>query len=101
MNDYRARIYENYATRFQDASEHFDSTAATRWGRAYAHYFRNWLPNASEARIVDLACGGGKLLHFFMERDYRNVQGVDLSPEQAALARQAGVAVEEASRTNS
>jgi 2-polyprenyl-3-methyl-5-hydroxy-6-metoxy-1,4-benzoquinol methylase len=85
---YRERIYENYASNFQDLSPVFDAALSHRWGRAYDHYLRGWLPNAKDAAIVDVACGGGKLLHFFKERGYSNVQGVDLSPEQGQIARQ-------------
>jgi cyclopropane fatty-acyl-phospholipid synthase-like methyltransferase len=49
---------------------------------------RGWLPQSKDAAIVDVACGGGKLLHFFKERGYSNVQGVDLSPEQVQISRQ-------------
>ena len=86
--DYRARIYEKYATRFQSAPEVFDLESARRWGRAYRHYLRGWLPANRDARILDVACGGGKLLQFFIDAGYRDVQGVDVSPEQVALARQ-------------
>lgn len=87
-SDYRARIYERYASRFQSAPATFDVEAARRWGRAYRHYLRGWLPRDKNARILDLACGGGKLLQFFIDMGYRDVHGVDISPEQVALARQ-------------
>ncbi len=87
-NDYRSVIYERYATNFQDLSDVFDIAAAHRWGRGYKYYFRNWLPANSQASIVDVACGGGKLLHFFKELSFVNVSGVDISPEQVAISRQ-------------
>ncbi|MCZ2078949.1 MAG: class I SAM-dependent methyltransferase [Bryobacterales bacterium] len=85
---YRNRIYRNYATKFQNSDTEFDFGASTRWGRAYDYYLRRWLPKDRQAPIVDLACGGGKLLHFFCQRGYTHVQGVDVSPEQVRLARQ-------------
>lgn len=92
--DYRARIYARYATKFQDAQAQFDHSASSRWGRAYRHYFREWLPSNRDARIVDLACGGGKLVHFFKSHGYINTIGVDISPEQVALARQVPAEIE-------
>ncbi len=86
--DYRTRIYERYASRFQSAPEVFDREAARRWGRAYRHYLRGWLPPSRDARILDVACGGGKLLQFFIDAGFQDVHGVDISPEQVALARQ-------------
>src|SRR5688572_24020481 len=86
--DYRARIYERYATNFMDSGQTFDAAEADRWGAAYDSYFRGWLPSDKSAAIVDLACGGGKLLHYFKRRGYTNVTGVDISPEQVALSKQ-------------
>lgn len=85
---YRDRIYERYASRFQSAPATFDVQAARRWGRAYRYYFRDWLPVNRSARILDVACGGGMLLQFYLDCGYRDVHGVDISPEQVALARQ-------------
>lgn len=86
--DYRARIYEQYASRFQSAPKTFDVEAARRWGRAYRYYLRGWLPERRDARILDVACGGGKLLQFYLDCGYTDVHGVDVSPEQVTLARQ-------------
>lgn len=85
---YRAHLYENYGADFQSAPERFDSSAAARWGRAYDHYLRSWLPESKDARIVDVACGYGKLLYFFRERGYRQIAGVDISPDQVRRARE-------------
>ncbi len=94
--DYRTRIYENYASNFQDAPVVFDEDAAWQWGRAQRHYLRHWLPDDKKAKIADLACGGGKLLYFFKRMGYTNIIGVDISPEQAKLASQVTPMVEEA-----
>jgi len=42
--DYRARIYERYASNFQSAPQMFEVEASRRWGKAYRHYLRGWLP---------------------------------------------------------
>jgi 2-polyprenyl-3-methyl-5-hydroxy-6-metoxy-1,4-benzoquinol methylase len=94
-SDYRSRIYADYATRFQDAKEVFDRADSSRWGKAYDYYLRSWLPVDKEAAILDIACGGGKLLHFLQERGYQCLKGVDISPEQVRLARQVIPDVEE------
>lgn len=95
--DYRTRIYARYASNFQDAPASFDIGAAWRWSRAYRHYLKGWLPADKEANMLDVACGGGKLLYFYQRLGFKNLSGVDISPEQALLARQVTPNVTEAS----
>jgi SAM-dependent methyltransferase len=84
----REAIYPSYGRDFQDAAERFDPGAAARWGRAYGWYLRGWLPARHDAAIADLACGQGRLLYWLKSRGYTNLYGVDIAPDQVALARQ-------------
>lgn len=84
--DYRRRVYERYASVFKAGSEGLDDAAIDRWGSAYDAYLAGWLPESRDAAIADVACGPGWLLRFFARRGYRDVSGVDVSPEQVALA---------------
>jgi 2-polyprenyl-3-methyl-5-hydroxy-6-metoxy-1,4-benzoquinol methylase len=85
---YRDRLYANYGHDFQDACERFDREGAVRWSKGVAYHLRGWIPESKGARILDLACGAGRLLYFFSERGYKSLTGVDISPDQVALARQ-------------
>lgn len=87
LQDYRNRIYENYATFFLPQSSLAAFAPTDRWIRAFGHYFRGWLPERKDAAIVDLACGDGHFLYFLGRCGYTNVMGVDISPEQVQLAR--------------
>ncbi len=88
MHDYRSRIYAKYASHFTGESPQFDRVSAERWGRPYETFLRGWLPKEKDAEILDVACGSGRLLHFFVRRGYPNVTGVDISEEQLAIAKQ-------------
>lgn len=92
----RKAIYASYGRDWQDAGERFDPASAERWGKAYDWYLRGWLPARRDAAIADLACGQGRLLHWLKRRGYTNLSGVDISPDQVALARQVVPAVDEA-----
>lgn len=87
--DYRRRVYEKYASRIQQAAPRFDAEAARRAAKSTVHYLRGWLPGRKDAAIVDLGCGGGRLLFAFKELGYTNLEGIDISAEQVELARQA------------
>jgi len=89
MSDYyRSKIYKKYASGFQGRDANFNTGTAKRWGLAYSHYLRKWLPDSKDAVILDVACGGGALLYFLKERGYTNLRGVDISPEQVKLSKQ-------------
>jgi 2-polyprenyl-3-methyl-5-hydroxy-6-metoxy-1,4-benzoquinol methylase len=93
-NDYRQRIYERYVSVFKAGSDSIDEAAIDRWGGVYDTYLAGWLPDSRDAAIADVACGPGWLLRFFVKRGYRNAGGVDVSPEQVALARKHSAGVE-------
>jgi 2-polyprenyl-3-methyl-5-hydroxy-6-metoxy-1,4-benzoquinol methylase len=85
---YRERLYVSYGEISQDAPDRFDRAASLRWGRARRYYLRRWLPQERDARMVDVGCGSGMLLHFLSGLGYEHVEGVDISPDQVALSRQ-------------
>lgn len=85
---YRDRLFANYGHDFQDVGESFDHRSARQWGRARTYHLRGWLPEDRNAGILDVACGSGKLLHFFSRHRYVNLAGIDISRDQVALARQ-------------
>ena len=90
--DYRTRIYQHYT-----ASSPEDVAPSTVEGFApRAPYLRKLVrehfPPSRDARILDLGCGHGALLHFAAQAGYRNVRGVDRSPAQVAAAARLGIA---------
>jgi 2-polyprenyl-3-methyl-5-hydroxy-6-metoxy-1,4-benzoquinol methylase len=87
-SSYRQRIYENYSSNFQDFNSVFDEKSSRKWGRAYKYYFRGWLSGDKNVKIIDIACGGGRLLHFFKNMGYKKIEGADLSPPQVHLSKQ-------------
>ena len=85
--NYRDELFASYRT-VQALPTKPDLAKADHWGGPYDTYLRGWLPANREARIADIACGNGYLLRYFLQRGYRNVQGVDISAEQLAVAKQ-------------
>jgi 2-polyprenyl-3-methyl-5-hydroxy-6-metoxy-1,4-benzoquinol methylase len=49
------------------------------------------LPADRQASILEIGCGNGHFLWFLKELGYRNVRGVDLSPEQVETAQLLGI----------
>jgi len=52
---------------------------------------KNRFPPDRNASILDLGCGHGAIIHAARELGYRNLRGVDGSPEQVAAAQQLGI----------
>jgi 2-polyprenyl-3-methyl-5-hydroxy-6-metoxy-1,4-benzoquinol methylase len=81
----RSRLYEAYA------SQHAGSGGGEAAALVYRRDIRPLLPPPAAGPVVDLGCGCGELVRL-LQADGFDAEGIDISPEQAALARAAGVA---------
>src|SRR5207253_5943441 len=86
--DFRSRMYEKYRSVHGLTNSYDDRTLRAPYIR---RLIRKHFPPNREAKILDLGCGNGTLLHFVQEAGYCYVSGVDGSPEQVAAARQLGI----------
>ncbi len=59
--------------------------------RSFARTLAAWLPADPATPILDVACGEGAFLRFLRARGYHRLAGCDLSPENVALCRLAGL----------
>lgn len=84
-SDFRARLYQSYA------SDHagVDSGEAVHW--VVQRDVLPHLPADRSARIVDVGCGQGGLVRELLSAGYSQAEGVDVSPEQVAIARATGL----------
>jgi 2-polyprenyl-3-methyl-5-hydroxy-6-metoxy-1,4-benzoquinol methylase len=85
LDNLRSRLYEAYA------SQHAGCDGSGATALVYRRDIRPLLPRPSSGPVVDLGCGRGELVRLLHEDGY-DAEGIDISPEQAALARSAGVA---------
>jgi 2-polyprenyl-3-methyl-5-hydroxy-6-metoxy-1,4-benzoquinol methylase len=94
--EFRKSIFKNYGCIFQNTDGIFDIKQAELYAKAYRWYLRGWLPESKDAEIVDLGCGQGKFLYFLKKQGYKNIRGIDLSPDQVNCARKVTDNVERA-----
>lgn len=52
---------------------------------------RRHFPSDKDAAIIELGCGYGAMIHFARLLGYRNIIGVDRSPQQVAEAQRLGI----------
>jgi 2-polyprenyl-3-methyl-5-hydroxy-6-metoxy-1,4-benzoquinol methylase len=83
----RDRLYERYRSK-QSAIDPVDERTqrAPYLRRLISRHF----PSDRNARILDLGCGSGTLLYFLQEAGYKNISGIDNSPEQLERAGKLG-----------
>lgn len=87
--EYRQRIYDTYVSKkLRPEGKGFSEEDYQRWASAARVRLRGWLPIDCNTPILDMGCGPGYFLYMLDRLGYTNLTGVDLSPEQVALARQ-------------
>jgi SAM-dependent methyltransferase len=84
LADLRNRLYEAYA------SQHCGHGNGDAAALVYRRDIRPLLPQPAAGPVVDIGCGRGELVRL-LQADGFDAEGIDISPEQAALARVAGV----------
>ena len=89
--DYRDRLYARYVK----ARERVLAPDTVNRLAPRAPYLRRIIrlhfPEDRSAKILELGCGHGALLHFARRDGYMHARGVDTSPEQVAAADTLGV----------
>lgn len=80
----RNRLYEAYA------SQHAGCNRGIATALIYRRDIRPALSAPHVGPVVDIGCGQGALVRL-LQRDGYDVEGVDVSPEQVALARAGGL----------
>jgi 2-polyprenyl-3-methyl-5-hydroxy-6-metoxy-1,4-benzoquinol methylase len=81
---FRERLYEAYASQH---AGHGDGAAT---GLVYRRDINPLLPSQSAGPVMDIGCGQGQLVRLLLAAGY-DAWGVDVSPEQVAIAHGSGL----------
>jgi SAM-dependent methyltransferase len=93
MTDFKSRIYKSYrTTTSQNQYRPSHQKAGGEISFIFEHRWGRFLPTDRKSSILDLACGSGEFLTFLRQRGYKQLHGIDLSPEQVQAAHAIGLA---------
>jgi 2-polyprenyl-3-methyl-5-hydroxy-6-metoxy-1,4-benzoquinol methylase len=84
LASFRDRLYASYA------SQHAGSGSAEATAIAYRRHIRPFLPSPSAGPVIDIGCGSGQMVRCLLADGY-DASGIDISPEQVALAHANGI----------
>lgn len=89
---WKQRLIDGYVSSGQAGGPSMDLQELVRRQRPWLdRLIDDYLPEDRDARILDLGCGYGALLHALRCRGYKNLEGVDASAEQVEAAGNLGV----------
>ncbi|MCP4618195.1 MAG: class I SAM-dependent methyltransferase [Bradyrhizobium sp.] len=87
--------YKLYYELFHSESDEYASLAVAQ----LEHELRPLLPDDTSGKVLDVGCGFGFALMALRKIGFRDVEGVELSPEQAEVGRKRGLNVSVVSDT--
>ena len=92
MADFRETLYEKY---FETQSgRRLSSSLKQRLLEGHAQLKKEilpLLPKEKTPQVLDIGCGFGEFLLFLKSQGYSNIQGIDISPDQIAQAKELGL----------
>lgn len=93
MDGYREKIYPRYIDALYNNVNRFDESAFKQYARTYAQIYSRFLPQNRSAKILDVGCGPGYFVYALKTMGYTNVEGIDTSEQQVAIAKGYGLNV--------
>lgn len=78
-------IFDNYHEAFYKELHSWRDYETTSKG--YGEWYYDCLPNDKTATILDIGCGDGKFISFLESKGYINVEGLEISCQQAEEAK--------------
>jgi 2-polyprenyl-3-methyl-5-hydroxy-6-metoxy-1,4-benzoquinol methylase len=86
MADYREAFYKKYRTSL-NITENTEGLSNYSLKCAFEYYIKPIQKFSSSCNILDIGCGGGKIIELLDLYGYNNVFGIDISEEQIEYAK--------------
>jgi 2-polyprenyl-3-methyl-5-hydroxy-6-metoxy-1,4-benzoquinol methylase len=86
--NWQERLYQGYVTTGQASTP---MVPADLRNPLHLQIIQRYVPKSKGIKVLDLACGNGRLVHNLKACGYENVLGVDFSQQQVDVAHQWGI----------
>jgi 2-polyprenyl-3-methyl-5-hydroxy-6-metoxy-1,4-benzoquinol methylase len=90
--NYRSRLYNNYVSANKQIRRDLSNDPIRQDKRNIKNLrvaMRSWLSSTpKQGKVLDIACGSGNILQTLQAEGFQDIYGVDISPEQVALAKE-------------
>ena len=84
-------VYKSYITTGFGETHDFSLIEYEMYYRFFLRNYDRYLPHTRDARILDLACGGGHFLYYLNRRGYTNYVGLDIAEECIEICSSKGL----------
>jgi SAM-dependent methyltransferase len=91
MTNYRSIFYKNYSATQSARGVANIAQKFAQEQQQFTHEILPLLPTNPRLNILDIGCGNGSLLGALAAAGYTHTQGIDIAPDQVAIAHQMGV----------
>ena len=84
FNNSNEIIDQYYETFYKDLQNWRDYELTSK---GYGEWYYDLLPDDKQNKVLDIGCGDGKFLFFLQQKGYKNIEGLEISPQQAEQAK--------------
>lgn len=92
--EYRKKLYDNYVSKFKKTPRTLEISEINQFFQVYHHrYLPSLVDIGFNCKILEVGCGPGLLLAFLKNYGFGNLTGLDISVEQAEIARGYGLTI--------
>lgn len=88
------KIFDKYLSSIFVTENTFSKKEYDEHFEFYNINYGKFLPENKNANILDIGCGAGHFLYFLKKKGYKNILGIDISPEQVAFCKEKNISEE-------
>jgi len=86
-HNFKKEIYKSWATKLPNTFPYPTKEEIKKQSASYNEIIKNYLPKEKNKTILDLGCGYGFFINSCIEKNYKNIYGVEIIPDFIFVAK--------------